>query len=74
MSALANQHNAINLSQGFSDFEVSLKLKAFVRRFLDVGNGQGCVIFIERKYNQLLLCGYCVSNKEIFRYAQYDNP
>ena len=34
MSALANKHNAINLSQGFPDFEIEPKLKVLVEEAL----------------------------------------
>jgi methionine transaminase len=40
MSALAQQHNAINLSQGFPDFEVSKKLKSLVNQYVETGNNQ----------------------------------
>jgi len=40
MSALANEHNAINLSQGFPDFEVSEKLKSLVKQHVDKSNHQ----------------------------------
>jgi methionine aminotransferase len=40
MSALAQEHNAINLSQGFPDFEVSGKLKSLAKHYIDTGNNQ----------------------------------
>lgn len=40
MSALANQHNAINLSQGFPNFDCHPQLKALVSRFIDSGKNQ----------------------------------
>jgi methionine transaminase len=40
MSALANEHNAINLSQGFPDFEVSEKLISLVNQYMKKGFNQ----------------------------------
>jgi methionine aminotransferase len=40
MSAMANEHKAINLSQGFPDFEISEKLIALVNKFMKKGFNQ----------------------------------
>ncbi len=40
MSALANEHNAINLSQGFPDFECSPELIALVNKYMKKGFNQ----------------------------------
>lgn len=40
MSALANEHNAINLSQGFPDFDCDDKLKDLVTRAMKDGHNQ----------------------------------
>lgn len=40
MSALAEEHNAINLSQGFPDFEVDRKLIDLVHRHMVAGHNQ----------------------------------
>ncbi len=40
MTALANEHKAINLSQGFPDFEVADKLKSLVKHYVDTSNNQ----------------------------------
>src|ERR1700739_1139075 len=40
MSALANQHNAINLSQGFPNFECSPELIALVDQYMKKGMNQ----------------------------------
>lgn len=40
MSALANEHKAINLSQGFPDFEVSKELVALVNKYMSKGYNQ----------------------------------
>ncbi len=40
MSAMAQKYNAINLSQGFPDFEVHPKLKALVTKALEAGHNQ----------------------------------
>lgn len=40
MSALANEHNAINLSQGFPDFNVDPKLIELVNKHMEKGKNQ----------------------------------
>lgn len=40
MSKLANDHNAINLSQGFPDFEVSSKLIELINHYMEKGYNQ----------------------------------
>ncbi len=40
MSQLANEHKAINLSQGFPDFEVSPKLISLVNKYMQKGMNQ----------------------------------
>lgn len=40
MSALANEYKAINLSQGFPDFEISRKLIDLVHKFMKKGHNQ----------------------------------
>ncbi len=40
MTALANEHKAINLSQGFPDFEVANKLKTLVTQYINTNNNQ----------------------------------
>lgn len=40
MSKLANDHNAINLSQGFPDFEVSPKLIELINKYMKKGENQ----------------------------------
>lgn len=40
MSALAQEHNAINLSQGFPDFEISQKLIDLVHKYMRKGKNQ----------------------------------
>lgn len=40
MSALANEHGAINLSQGFPNFDCSERLKALVTKYMELGFNQ----------------------------------
>ena len=40
MSALANEHKAINLAQGFPDFDCSDKLKGLVEKYMRLGHNQ----------------------------------
>lgn len=40
MSALAQEHGAINLSQGFPGFDCSLRLKELVKKYIDNGANQ----------------------------------
>jgi methionine aminotransferase len=40
MSALANQHGAINLSQGFPNFDCPEELKDLVNKYLREGKNQ----------------------------------
>jgi methionine aminotransferase len=40
MTALANEHQAINLSQGFPDFEVDNKLKTLVTQYINSNHNQ----------------------------------
>jgi len=40
MSALAQEHNAVNLSQGFPDFEVDRELIKRIHRFMKTGFNQ----------------------------------
>lgn len=40
MSALANEYNAVNLSQGFPDFEVDPKLISMVEKYMRLGKNQ----------------------------------
>ncbi|MDB4088774.1 methionine aminotransferase [Flavobacteriales bacterium] len=40
MSALANKHNAINLSQGFPGFEIDKNLSKLVTKFMNEGKNQ----------------------------------
>ena len=40
MSAMAAEHQAINLSQGFPDYDGPLKLKELVKHYLDNGFNQ----------------------------------
>ena len=40
MSALANKHNAINLSQGFPGFKVDKNLTSLVSKYLEIGKNQ----------------------------------
>jgi methionine transaminase len=40
MTALANEHKAINLSQGFPDFEVDNKLKTLVTKYINSNQNQ----------------------------------
>jgi methionine aminotransferase len=40
MSALAREHNAINLSQGFPDFECDKKLVALAQKYMNAGFNQ----------------------------------
>lgn len=42
MSGLANQHNAINLSQGFPNFDCDTKLKNLVNHYIQNGYNQYC--------------------------------
>ena len=42
MSALAREHKAINLGQGFPDFDCDPELKKFIKRYLDEGHNQYC--------------------------------
>ena len=42
MSALANKHQAINLGQGFPDFDCDASLKALVEKYLNDGKNQYC--------------------------------
>ncbi len=40
MTALANEHKAINLSQGFPDFQASEKLVSLVNQYMQQGFNQ----------------------------------
>ncbi len=40
MTRMANEYNAINLSQGFPDFDCSDKLKQLVNHYIDTGHNQ----------------------------------
>jgi methionine aminotransferase len=40
MSALANEHKAINLAQGFPDFDCSDRLKGLVEKYMRLGHNQ----------------------------------
>ncbi len=40
MSAMANEHKAINLSQGFPDFDISEELIGLVNKFMKLGQNQ----------------------------------
>ena len=40
MSRLAAEHNAINLSQGFPDFECAPELRALVSKYFNAGLNQ----------------------------------
>jgi methionine aminotransferase len=40
MSALAQEHNAINLSQGFPDFDISTQLIGLVHKYMKLGKNQ----------------------------------
>ena len=40
MSALAREHNAINLAQGFPDFECSAELVSLVNQYMKKGMNQ----------------------------------
>jgi len=53
MSALANEHKAINLSQGFPNFDCSDKLKKLVNKYIEKGYNQyapmpGVPLLLER--------------------------
>jgi methionine transaminase len=53
MTALANEHNAINLSQGFPDFEVDPRLTGLVYKYMQKGFNQyapmqGVILLRER--------------------------
>jgi methionine aminotransferase len=40
MTALANQHQAVNLSQGFPDFDIDPELIKLVNKEMKLGNNQ----------------------------------
>ena len=40
MSRLAQEHNAINLSQGFPDFECAAELRALIPKYFNAGLNQ----------------------------------
>ena len=40
MSAMANEHGAINLAQGFPDFDCSDRLKGLVEKYMRLGHNQ----------------------------------
>ncbi len=42
MSALAREHDAINLGQGFPDFDCDLRLRKLVSHYLNAGKNQYC--------------------------------
>ena len=42
MSALALEHNAINLSQGFPDFDISAQLIDLVQKYMKEGKKPVC--------------------------------
>ncbi len=42
MSALANEHKAINLGQGFPDFDCDIKLRQLVTKYLNDNKNQYC--------------------------------
>jgi len=61
MSALAREHNAINLSQGFPDFDCSPKLREAANRYINTGFNQyapmpGTIALRERVAEIISLC------------------
>ncbi len=66
MSALAKEHNAINLSQGFPDFDCDNQLKELACRFIKKGYNQyppmrGCTPLLE----QIAIKYHKIYNREI---------
>ncbi|MEP1033450.1 methionine aminotransferase [Ekhidna sp.] len=54
MSKLATEHKAINLGQGFPDFECDQKLKELVSKYVTEGKNQYCPLAGLPKLNQTL--------------------
>ncbi|MEO9869414.1 methionine aminotransferase [Ekhidna sp.] len=54
MSKLATEHKAINLGQGFPDFECDEKLKELVSKYVSEGKNQYCPLSGLPKLNQTL--------------------
>lgn len=54
MSKLATEHKAINLGQGFPDFECDEKLKALVAKYVTEGKNQYCPLAGLPQLNQTL--------------------
>lgn len=54
MSKLATEHKAINLGQGFPDFECDVKLKKLVSKYVSEGKNQYCPLAGLPKLNETL--------------------
>lgn len=68
MSQLANENNAINLSQGFPDFEVSAKLIELVNKNMKIGLNQYAPMPGVMKLREI------ISNKTEKLYGKHYNP
>ena len=68
MSQLANEHNAINLSQGFPDFDVSPKLIELVNKNMRAGHNQYAPMPGVMKLREI------ISAKTEKLYGKYYNP
>ena len=68
MSQMANENNAINLSQGFPDFEVSQKLIELVNKNMKLGFNQYAPMPGVMKLREI------ISEKTQKLYGQYYNP
>jgi len=68
MTQLANQHNAINLSQGFPDFQVSQKLIKLVEKYMKDGYNQYAPMPGVERLREV------IANKTEFLYSYKYNP
>lgn len=67
MTALANEHKAINLSQGFPDFDVEPKLIERVNAHMHSGANQYAAIPVSAFYNSRLdhhVVRFCFAKKD----------
>lgn len=44
MSSMASEYNAINLGQGFPNYDCDEKLKSLIKKYLDAGKNQYCLM------------------------------
>ena len=68
MSRLAQQHKAINLGQGFPNYDCDPELKALVKKYLDAGKNQYAPMIGVAELRE------AIANKMYKSYQKYLNP